>query len=194
MSAAKPTIWTWTTSGVIPKYSSGSRVDETYAYDHCTVRGPGIREWTGNNVMPNPGSAPVLARARAYLEFRGAKPSDIIVVEGKPPCIFCGQYRDQHRAGGYGEHCRPRCEAPGCSRVTCVQALVGGYLPACLEHFHEERLCERRPGVIEHIVNPVLVHDVAGKRVARWTEEEALARSIAKRKDPTKPSRDGWED
>lgn len=63
--------------------------------------------------------------------------------DGRPPCIFCGKMFEEHGGELCGQSCRPKCIVQDCERDTCVQAVVNGYLPSCLKHFHEDRIARR---------------------------------------------------
>jgi rhodanese-related sulfurtransferase len=149
MSHPIPTIWRWfewsTTSGYHPRTSCNEKI---------MVRGPGVREFTPPYLF-GPGHHRALAEAYAYLIVRGFPKGEIQLVDSRPPCIFCNEYQETHIPGFFGEFCRPLCHIPGCTKVTCVQAIVSGYIPSCMDHaFGSKFNIPRRPGVREEDVNP----------------------------------------
>lgn len=171
MSHSTAAIWRDVILSDYDSYENGTCVRRTARYEKFTVRGLGIRETTIHEPFHRENDPPLWARATAYLVMRGIDSADIKLYDGPPPCIFCERYRGEHVDGFFGEHCRPRCHVDRCSKVTCVQALVGGYLPACLHHFFEEKKMRRPAGVIDKVVTP---------NPLQWRVEEQIAREIAR--------------
>jgi hypothetical protein len=173
MSHPVHTIWRFTsTSHSEGPWDPVTRIwmRTPHHYEIFTVRGPGIRETRITSTMRSELLPPAWAQAQAYLIMRGADKSAIQLMDGQPPCIFCWTYRADHVPGFFGEHCRPSCHIEGCEKVTCVQALVGGFIPACLHHAFEGGHWKRAKGIDDAIVNPC---------VRLWRAEEELARQIA---------------
>jgi hypothetical protein len=171
MSHSIAAIWRNVILDDYTSYENGMAVKRTVQYEHFVVRGRGIREKTIHDPFHRENAPPLWALAAAYLVMRGIDSADIKLHDGPPPCIFCEKYRDDHVEGFFGEHCRPQCHVPQCSKVTCVQALVGGYLPACLNHFFEGKAMRRPAGVVEKVVEP---------NPLQWRVEEQIAREIAR--------------
>lgn len=171
MSHSVPAIWRDVSLNEYEAYENGLVIKRTTRYETFVVRGPGIRETTVRDPFRREDDPPLWAKATAYLVMRGVASSNIKLFDGAPPCIFCEKYRAEHVEGFFGQHCRPRCHVERCSKVTCIQALVGGYLPACLHHFFEEKRMRRPSGVLSAIVEP---------HPHQWRVEEQLAREIAR--------------
>ena len=105
-----------------------------------TFRGPGQRERSFYTYDGDDRVSVV-----AHLKELGYDPDDVLKLETRPPCIFCGKTLEEHPEGVFGETCRPKCMAhlmpnvSRCHKDTCVQALVGGFMPMCLDHFFGDK-------------------------------------------------------
>lgn len=103
-----------------------------------TVRGPGVREQSFLTY-----DRCDIHSVTAWLRRLGIPLGDVAKYDGPAPCIFCARDARAHIPSWYGMLCRPTCIVQGCERDTCVQAVVGGYMPACLHHFFEQRVMVR---------------------------------------------------